>query len=171
MILTDDNFATIVTAVEEGRNIFANIKRAILFLLSCNIGELVALFLAVLLGWPVPLQAVHLLWVNLITDTFPALSLGVEPGDPDVMKEKPQRSTQSLFRGNIGFLAANGLLIGVLTLSAFVIGAMRYTSIHDLSILTHMMDLEGPGNPIDREGLQHARSMAFVVLEIGRAHV
>ena len=168
MILTDDNFATIVTAVEEGRNIFANIKRAILFLLSCNIGEIVALFLAVLLGWPVPLQAVHLLWVNLITDTFPALSLGVEPGDPDVMKEKPQRSTQSLFKGSIGFLAANGLLIGVLTLSAFVIGAMRYTSIHDLSILTHMMDLEGPGNPIDKEGLQHARSMAFVVLAVSQ---
>lgn len=168
MILTDDNFTTIVAAVEEGRNIFANIKRAILFLLSCNIGEIVALFLSVLLGWPVPLLSIHLLWVNLITDTFPALALGVEPGDPDVMRERPRRAAQSLFKGSIGFLAFNGLLIGLLTLAAFVVGAMRYTSVHDLSILWHMADLEVPGNPLNALGLQHARTMAFVVLAVSQ---
>ena len=168
MILTDDNFATIVSAVEEGRNIFANIKRAVLFLLSCNIGEIVALFLSVLLGWPVPLQSIHLLWVNLITDTFPALALGVEPGDPDVMKDRPRSASESLFKGSLGFLAFNGVLIGLLTLAAFVVGAMRYTNIHDLSILWHMMDLEAPGNPLNAEGLQHARTMAFVVLAVSQ---
>ncbi len=79
MVLTDDNFTTIVSAVEEGRNIFNNIKKSILFLLSCNLGEVVALFVAILLNWAAPLLPIHILWVNLITDSFPALSLGVDP--------------------------------------------------------------------------------------------
>ncbi len=165
MILTDDNFSTIVAAVEEGRNIFTNIKKSILFLLSCNLGEIFSLFFAVLLGWPVPLQSIHLLWVNLITDTFPAISLGVDPGDPDVMKEKPKKATESIFKGSLAFLTFNGLAIGLLTLLAFLIGAMRYSDIHDLSILTHMMDLDLPNNA---EGLQHARTMAFVVLAVSQ---
>ena len=168
MILTDDNFATIVAAVEEGRNIFENIKKSILFLLSCNLGEIVALFLAVLLGWPVPLQSIHLLWVNLITDTFPALSLGVDPGDRDVMNEQPKHATESIFKGSFGFLAANGLMIGLLTLGAFLVGAMRYSDVHDLSILTHMMDMENPANLVGAEGLKHARTMAFLVLAVSQ---
>ena len=127
IILTDDNFSTIVTAVEEGRNIYANIKKSIVFLLSCNIGEIIALFLATLMAWMTPLQSIHLLWVNLITDTLPALSLGVDPGDPDIMKVKPRDPKESLFHGRKVFLILNGALIGLMTLTAFAIGAMRYS--------------------------------------------
>ncbi len=86
MILTDDNFTTIVAAIEEGRNIYNNIKKSVLFLLSCNAGEIIAIFTSILIGWPTPLIPIHILWVNLVTDTLPALALGVEPGDPDVLK-------------------------------------------------------------------------------------
>ena len=103
MVLTDDNFTTIVKAVEEGRNIFNNIKKSIVFLLSCNLGEVVALFVAILLNWPTPLQAIHILWVNLITDSFPALSLGVDPGDKGVMDLPPKAPNESLFAGRMGF--------------------------------------------------------------------
>lgn len=167
LILTDDNFATIVDAVEEGRNIYANIKKSIMFLLSCNIGEIVCLFFAVLFGWPVPLQSVHLLWVNLITDTFPALSLGVDPGDPDIMKAKPRQASESLFKGRVAFLIGNGILIGFLTLAAFVVGAAMYSNIHDIGeLLLHIADEATFHNDI--EGLQHARTMAFVVLSVSQ---
>ncbi|MDO5100688.1 MAG: cation-translocating P-type ATPase [Eubacteriales bacterium] len=167
LILTDDNFATIVDAVEEGRNIYSNIKKSIMFLLSCNIGEIVSLFFAVLFGWPVPLQSVHLLWVNLITDTFPALSLGVDPGDPDIMKAKPRKSSESLFKGRVVFLIGNGILIGFLTLAAFVVGAAMYSNIHDIGdLLLHIADEATFHNDI--EGLQHARTMAFVVLSVSQ---
>jgi len=87
MILTDDNFATIVRAVETGRNIYNNIRKAILYLVSCNLGEIVAVFSAVLFGFPIPLLPIHILWINLVTDTFPALALGMDPGDPNVINE------------------------------------------------------------------------------------
>lgn len=83
IVLTDDNFATIVAAVEERRNIYKNIKKSIIFLLSCNLGEIVTLFFAILLGWPALLTAIQILWVNLITDTLPAISLGLDPDDPE----------------------------------------------------------------------------------------
>ena len=102
MILTDDNFSTIVNAVEEGRNIYNNIKKAIIFLLSCNLGEIVALFVAILLNWNTPLLPIHILWVNLITDSFPALSLGVDPKDSSVMEEQPRSPKESLFAGHMG---------------------------------------------------------------------
>lgn len=166
IILTDDNFQTIVTAVEEGRNIYANIKKSVVFLLSCNIGEIVSIFISVLLGWPVPLQSVHLLWVNLITDTFPAISLGMDPGDKDVMKNKPRHSKESLFYGRIPFLMLNGLFIGLITLAAFVIGAMMYSNINDLpTLLTHMADLDLPEN---NDAEMHARTMAFATLAISQ---
>jgi len=88
MVLTDDNFSTIVSAIEEGRNIFNNIKKSVIFLISCNAGEIVTLFFGILFGWAAPLNATHILWVNLITDSFPALALGVDPGDKDVMKHQ-----------------------------------------------------------------------------------
>lgn len=160
VILTDDNFSTIVVAVEEGRNIYANIKKSIMFLLSCNIGEIVALFFSVLFGWATPLQSIHLLWVNLITDTFPALSLGADPGDKDVMKEKPRSPKESLFHGRVAFLILNGLLVGLLTLSAFVIGAMEYTGVYNLSVLKDGI--------MDGETLRHAQTMAFVVLSVSQ---
>lgn len=89
MILTDDNFASIVAAVEEGRIIFSNIKKFVYFLLSCNIGEILLVFTSILLNLPVPLLPIQLLWLNLVTDSFPALALGVEKGEPDIMDSHP----------------------------------------------------------------------------------
>ena len=160
MILTDDNFSTIVSAIEEGRNIFNNIKKSIMFLLSCNIGEIMSLFLAILLGWPAPLIPIHILWVNLITDTLPALALGIDAGDPDVMKEKPRNPEDSLFKGSAFTLIFNGILIGVLTLTAFIIGVKVYTSSNTLFPL--MPD------KISADALEHAQTMAFVVLSVSQ---
>ncbi|SHI74730.1 cation-translocating P-type ATPase [Parasporobacterium paucivorans] len=160
LILTDDNFSTIVAAVEEGRNIYANIKKSVMFLLSCNIGEIVSLFFAVLLGWATPLQSIHLLWVNLITDSFPALSLGADPSDPTIMKEKPRSSKESLFSGRGAFLVINGVVIGFITLAAFCIGGMEYTGVWNLSVLHE-------GN-MTEDVLRHAQTMAFVVLSVSQ---
>lgn len=146
MVLTDDNFTTIVKAVEEGRNIFNNIKKSIIFLLSCNLGEIVALFVAILLNWPAPLLPIHILWVNLITDSFPALSLGVDPGDEGVMELPPRNPKESLFSGRMGLLLIlNGILIGATTLFAFVLGEYLYP-----------------------DSLKHAQTMAFVVLSVSQ---
>lgn len=146
MVLTDDNFTTIVSAVEEGRNIFNNIKKSILFLLSCNLGEVVALFVAILLNWAAPLLPIHILWVNLITDSFPALSLGVDPGDKGVMELPPRNPKESLFAGRMGkLLILNGILIGANTLFAFVLGEYLYP-----------------------DSLRHAQTMAFVVLSVSQ---
>lgn len=87
IILTDDNFATIVQAIEEGRNIYNNIKKSVIFLLSCNFGEVMAIFLAILFFWPIPLLPTQILWVNLITDSLPAIALGIDTPDKDVMKK------------------------------------------------------------------------------------
>lgn len=160
LILTDDNFSTIVAAVEEGRNIYANIKKAVMFLLSCNIGEIVALFFAVLLGWATPLQSIHLLWVNLITDSFPALALGADPSDKTIMNEKPRNPKESLFHGRAAFLVINGALIGLITLAAFCIGGMEYTGTWSLSVLHE-------GN-MTEEVLRHSQTMAFVVLSVSQ---
>jgi Ca2+-transporting ATPase len=120
MILTDDNFASIVAAVEEGRAIFDNIRRFIHYLLSCNIGELLTMFLASLLGMPLPLLPIHILWVNLATDSLPALALGVEPAERGVM-ERPPRPTEEgvITRSMAGIMSVQGLIIGLLTLGAF----------------------------------------------------
>lgn len=161
MVLTDDNFSAIVAAIEEGRNIFNNIKKSVLFLLSCNAGEIVALFFAILLGWEAPLLSIHILWVNLITDTLPALSLGMDPSDKDVMKEKPRDPNESLFAHGGGVkVILNGLLIGLLTLIAFVIGARMYTGAETLFPIF-------PAN-IPEDALRHARTMAFVVLSVSQ---
>ncbi|NLJ84653.1 MAG: HAD-IC family P-type ATPase, partial [Halanaerobiaceae bacterium] len=108
MILTDDNFTTIVHAIEEGRNIYNNIKKAVIFLLSCNLGEVVAIFLSILFSWPVPLLPTQILWVNLITDSLPAIALGVDPGDKDVMKKRPRDPEESFFAGGAGLRAIIG---------------------------------------------------------------
>ncbi|MCM8711131.1 calcium-transporting P-type ATPase, PMR1-type [Clostridium sp. SYSU_GA19001] len=161
MILTDDNFKTIVSAIEEGRNIYNNIKKSIIFLLSCNTGEIISLFFAILLGWASPLKPIHILWVNLVTDTLPALSLGVDPGDPNVMEEKPRNPKQTLFAEGAGVsLILNGILIGLLTLAAFVIGARVYTGTTSLFPIF-------PEN-ISEEALTHAQTMAFVVLSVSQ---
>jgi Ca2+-transporting ATPase len=123
MILMDDNFATIVSAVREGRGIYENIRKAIQFLLSCNIGEIITIFMAILFQMPSPLAAVQLLWVNLITDSLPAIALGMEPPERDVMKHSPVPPNEGLFSGNLIFsIAVEGILIGSLTLFSYVIG-------------------------------------------------
>jgi len=146
MILTDDNFTTIVNAVEEGRNIYNNIRKSIMFLLSCNLGEIVALFIAILFNFNPPLLPIHILWINLITDSFPALSLGVDPKDSTVMDNPPRDPKESLFAGNMGvFLALNGILIGSTTLAAFKLGESLYMN-----------------------SLIHAQTLAFVVLSFSQ---
>ena len=152
MILTDDNFSTIVSAIEEGRNIFNNIKKSVIFLISCNAGEIVALFLAILLGWASPLSATHILWVNLITDTFPALALGIDPGDKEVMNKKPRNPKDSLFKNSISSLIFNGFLIGILTLVAFIYGVRVYGG--------STMTLSN----VSAKVLIHAQTLAFTVL-------
>lgn len=158
MILTDDNFTTIVHAIEEGRNIYNNIKKAVIFLLSCNLGEVIAIFLSILLKWPVPLLATHLLWINLITDSLPAISLGVDPGDHDVMKQKPRDPKESFFAKGAGLRAfLGGLLIGLLTLGIFYYGMWK--SNFPVGSIIDVSESAGYQN-----ALTHARTMAFVVL-------
>ena len=127
MVLSDDNFATIVFAVEEGRKIYSNIRKAIQFLLSANMGEVLTLFVATMINWPI-LFPIHILWINLVTDTFPALALGVEKAEPDIMKQKPRKSTTSVLAEGMGInIAYQGLLQALLTLSAYYIGITYYT--------------------------------------------
>ena len=122
MVLADDNFATIVGAVEEGRRIYANIRKAIQFLLASNMSEVLGVFCATLLGFTL-LNPVHLLFINLITDCFPALALGMEQGESDIMKRKPRNSKDGIFAGGLGFdIAYQGLLISVITLASYIIG-------------------------------------------------
>lgn len=127
MILTDDNFSTIVAAIEEGRGIYSNIRKAIHYLLSCNIGEIFTIFAATLLGFgQMPLVPVQLLWLNLVTDSLPALALGVEPVEEGVMEEKPRDASAGLFDRSFSLrLAWQGLMVGGLTLTAYFLGFTR----------------------------------------------
>jgi Ca2+-transporting ATPase len=102
MILTDDNFATIVEAVKEGRGIYDNIRKAVEFLLGCNIGEILTVFVAMLLWKETPLLAMQLLWINLVTDGLPALALGMEQGETDIMKRKPRKKDESILQTALG---------------------------------------------------------------------
>lgn len=129
MILADDNFATIVAAVEEGRRIYANISKAIQFLLSSNLSEVVCVFAATMLGFTI-LKPAHILWINLITDSLPALALGMEPGEPDAMKRPPREASAGIFSGGVGFdIAYQGLLVALLTLAAYLIGHYMETGL------------------------------------------
>lgn len=152
MILTDDNFTTIVHAIEEGRKIYNNIKKSVIFLLSCNLGEVVAIFFAVLFFWPLPLLATQILWINLVTDSFPAIALGIDPGDKDVMNKAPRDPQKSFFADGAGIRAViGGTLIGLLTLGAFHFGLAEFGyGLNSKEIPDHVMT--------------NARTMAFVVL-------
>ncbi len=122
MVLADDNFASIVGAVEEGRRIYDNIRKAIQFLLSSNMSEVLSIFIATILGFVI-LEPVHLLWINLITDCFPALALGTEAAEPRLMERRPRSTREGIFSGGVGFdVAYQGLLVTALTLAAYFIG-------------------------------------------------
>lgn len=140
MVLADDNFSTIVEAVKFGRNIFDNIKKAVHFLIATNIGEIATIFFGLILGLKSPLLAIQLLWINLITDSFPAIALGLDPAEKNIMKKKPRNSRKSLFADGLWTqIITEGLMLGVLTLVAFYIGYNKF-------------------------GLEVARTMAFVSL-------
>ncbi len=127
MVLTDDNFATIVGAVEEGRRIYDNIRKAIQFLLGSNMSEVISIFVATLLGFTI-LEPVHLLWINLVTDCFPALALGMEKAEPDIMKRKPRESGAGIFSGGMGVdIGYQGLMVAVLVLLSYFFGHFMET--------------------------------------------
>lgn len=158
--MTDDNFASIVTAVEEGRRIYDNILKVIQFLLSSNIGEIVVLFLAIMfaplfanwfniadVGAISPLLAIHILWINLVTDSLPALALAVDPAQDNIMNRKPRDNSKGIFRDGMLFrVIYQGAMIGILTLVAFVIG---------------LASTEGMA---DAQRIEIAQTMAFIVL-------
>lgn len=127
MVLTDDDFSTIVSAVREGRGIYKNIRKTIHFLLSCNIGEILVVFVAFLLRVPAPLLAIQLLWVNLVTDSLPALALGADPIEHNVMQEPPHKKNEGIFSGGMGFsVAVEGCLVGALALLAYTNGRVFF---------------------------------------------
>ena len=127
MILVDDNFVTIVDAVKQGRNIYDNIRKAIHFLIATNIGEIVTIFMGLVLGFQSPLLAIQLLWINLVTDSLPAIAIGLEPPEKDIMERKPIDSKKGIFADGLwGKIILEGIMIGMLTLIAFSIGNKYY---------------------------------------------
>ena len=115
----DDNFTTICSAVEEGRKVYSNIRKAIQFLLSANLGEVLTLFIATMVGWRI-LEPIHILWINLVTDTLPALALGLEKAGEDVMTKKPRKSSSSIFSGGVGAgIVYQGIIEAALTLLVY----------------------------------------------------
>lgn len=166
IILTDDNFATIVSAVKEGRGIYDNIIKAIHFLLSSNIGEILTIFVAILFGLPTPLVAVQLLWVNLVTDSLPAISLGVEPTAKDIMKKKPISPDKGMFADGLAFkIIFEGIMIGSLALTAFVIGFHYY----DLKAISQSLtEQTNPGSVPSTIIPWVGRTMSFAVLSLSQ---
>jgi P-type Ca2+ transporter type 2C len=146
MVVTDDNFASIVSAVEEGRGIYDNIQKFIHYLLSCNAGEILVMFLASLAGMPVPLLPIHILWINLVTDGLPALALGVDPPDPNIMRQPPRPPDEGVMsRGHAVRILLQGAFLAFCSLFAFLF----------------VLRIEG-------EGLERARTAAFIVLSVSQ---
>ncbi|HZK43594.1 MAG TPA: calcium-translocating P-type ATPase, SERCA-type [Syntrophomonadaceae bacterium] len=137
MVLVDDDFSTIIKAVYEGRAIYDNIRKFIRYLLGCNVGEILVMFLASLFGMPLPLLPIQILWVNLVTDGLPAMALGLEPPEPGIMDRKPRPKKESIFARRLGWIIlGRGLYIGVITLVVFTIGLIyaQINGIYDLNI-------------------------------------
>ncbi len=162
MVLSDDNFATIVVAVEEGRKVYNNIRKTIQFLLSSNLGEVVTLFVATMLNWTI-LLPIHILWVNLVTDTLPALALGLEKSHKDIMKQKPRKANSSFLSDGVGIsIIYQGVLKGIITLTAYYIGSRLYS--HEVAVtmafatlglvqLTHSLNARSNKKSLFRIGL------------------
>ena len=141
MVLTDDNFATIVGAVEEGRRIYDNIRKAIQFLLGSNMSEVISIFIATLLGFTI-LKPVHLLWINLVTDCFPALALGMEEAEPDIMERNPREAKAGIFSGGMGIdIAYQGLMVSALVLISYFIGHFMETGTWTIETSTDGMTM------------------------------
>jgi Ca2+-transporting ATPase len=119
MVLTDDNYVSIVSAVEQGRVIYSNIRKFVYYLISCNMAEIMVIFLATLFGWPSPLTAIQLLWLNLVTDGAPALALGTEKGDPDIMKQPPRPPKENIINKYMQI----GVVIQTIAITAVTLGA------------------------------------------------
>ena len=162
MVLADDNFATIVSAVKEGRNIFANIKKAVQFLLSSNIGEILAVFSGLIFGYTSPLTATQLLWVNLVTDSLPAIALGLDPPEEDIMKKPPRDAKKSIFADGMWIsIIFEGLVIGALALLAFSMGVNVFCSMDtgrtmafavlSLSELVHSFNMRSEKSILNRK--------------------
>lgn len=148
MVLADDNFATIVEAVKQGRKVFSNIQKAILYLMSCNVGEVLTVFMMTMLGWDI-LAPVQLLWINLVTDTLPAIALGVEPVEDGIMKRKPRGKKSNFFSGGVASsIIYQGILEGILVLGAYQFGP-------------HV------GPHIDNPALQHGDALTMAFLTLG----
>ncbi len=167
IVLTDDNFATIVTAVEEGRRIYDNILKAIQFMLSTNIGEVLVLFIAVLANWATPLLPIHILWINLVTDSLPALALSVDPADSDIMQRKPVDSRQGIMNRTFATrVFLQGGMIGLLSLAAFVVGMYTGNTVQGMTFMDFMKALP------DLPNTAVAQTMTFAVLAFSQlAHV
>jgi Ca2+-transporting ATPase len=144
MVLTDDNYASIVSAVEQGRVIYSNIRKFVFYLLSCNAAEIMVIFLATLFGWPLPLTAIQLLWLNLVTDGAPALALGTEPGDPDIMEHPPRPTDEPIINKHMQL----GILVQTIAITAVTLGAFA------IGLFT------------EPEHAEFAQTMAFVTLSI-----
>ncbi len=163
MILTDDNFATIVSAVKEGRGIFENIRKAVHFLLSCNIAEILIIFTATILNWERPLLPTHILWINLVTDSLPALALGMEKASPDIMSQKPRDPQSSIFADRLGGrIILHGVLLTVISLAVFYYGYSNYGideartmifAVLGLSQLTHVLNAKAGGKTVFNDRL------------------
>ncbi|MCM1058544.1 MAG: cation-translocating P-type ATPase [Firmicutes bacterium] len=162
MVLTDDNFATIRRAIEEGRGVYENIRKSVIFLLSSNLGEIITMFLAVVCGLAAPLKSSHILWINLITDSLPALALGVDKNDGrSLMRQQPRKASESLFaRGGLVCTCFYGALIAAVSLSAFLMLPMALLHIRGLSV-----SVAGLGEMLQKEWvLSKAQTYAFTVL-------
>ncbi|MGE5571939.1 MAG: cation-translocating P-type ATPase [Bacteroidota bacterium] len=130
MVLADDNYATIVAAVEEGRAIYDNIRKFIRYLLACNAGEVLTMLIAVLVGLPLPLVPMQILWMNLVTDGLPAIALGIDPVDPDVMTREPRRPKEGVFSRGLGLkIASQGVFIGLCTIAAFLVSLFLHADL------------------------------------------
>jgi Ca2+-transporting ATPase len=165
MVLTDDNYASIVSAVEQGRVIYSNIRKFVYYLLSCNAAEIMVIFLAVLFGWPVPLTAIQLLWLNLVTDGAPALALGAEKGDPDIMLQKPRPPKEPI----INKFMQLGILVQTIAITAATLGAFYIGLLADLQAAgVGHMDTFRELLSFDWSSINItiAESMAFVTLSI-----
>ncbi|PYI54645.1 calcium-translocating P-type ATPase, SERCA-type [Paenibacillus flagellatus] len=145
LVLSDDNFASIVSAIEEGRGIYENIRKFIRYLLASNVGEIMTMFLAMMMGLPLPLVPIQILWVNLVTDGLPAMALGVDQAEKDLMQQKPRPAKENIFARRLGWkIVSRGLLIGLCTLAAFWLTLQE--------------------NPDSAEGLVKAQTVAFATL-------